>query len=597
MDKDPHTSSGDRRYTAPSPMDQTPTEELHVAPGQGQDAQPDKEKKHEKLEVDFAIAFGETVASKLPKSMVDRINKSDVLRAKAKQMEDDGVGRIIEGRPELVQKLLAGFGLEAEVQAKNSTEPAPSGAETTETPDNDDTETDEDKLHDEYVDDQNSYEAILASKSRILDRVLFARYKWQKKWREASFQRYRQRNPDMSLDDAAEKFEKRRAKRHWITLGAGAAALVGAGLVARYGFDHQGNGGSGGDTPDALGGGTGGGGNTEYTNFRDYFNAPDPSKMLDKLHHANDLTPGIPGLSGLDKDASVATLEEYFRGNPNITASWASHLGIDGAPEMPPIDQLQSSDAAVISYNERVNEWADYLRNNPAVRKDVTEQMVSALRDGELGQKITLRPGYLSSGSNNTLGTPIYGTDPGEVFVDPYVGYSNTEAVEWTVNGKTILVEPHCGQIAFQPQEVAQSTPVYNAPAQHHVAPPAHSTPPAPRPEVPSPTQPTPETPPVQPEVPTPEPETPPPSLPPKGVEFGRDATPMGPGDLKPPAPVERHVEVPVVGGRTIIEDITAPSRESSAQVPSAQVEIPTISGPSGSVGDSAANGGKVTGP
>lgn len=610
---------GERSHTAPRPTDTEQAKPIGLyfeKPSEGPSHEEEK-----RTEIDAVEAFGSTVASKMPPELLDRINKSDKLYFIAIDMAKNGVGAKLDSNPDLAAKLLRGFGVNIEDATASTTSegqqppriarpgeqsPAPAGPERD--PEEADGDDDDAIVRQELQDDSkfNKFGAnAYAVQAGLLGKFAEWRQKRAAKRREKYIQQFYEDNPGEGASQAdieayIDARENKRRKSLIYTAGAVAVAGV-AGYTFYRVFGGETGGGGGGSN--ALDQKSGGGGGHEYTNFRDYFSTPDTSKLTDKLHHANDFSPGNVPLSNMDKQGAVDNLSEMFRGNPNITASWASQMDIPGAPKMPDLSTLQNSDAAVIKYNQEVSAWADTLRNDPALRKQVTEQMLTALKDGNLGDKITLRPGYLSEGSNNTLGTSIYGTKPGETFVDPSVGYSNVEAVEWKLpNGKTILVETGCNQLAMQGAE-----PVYQAPAQTHNAPAQHYTPPqqpSSRPPVEHqpPSQPTPDTPTDTPDVPTPEPEPEPTPTPNVGKGMERnDGVPdiQGPGELKVPDVVQQFIDTPAVtGGEPIRDSLNTPIPAETGANLNNGISTPDItSGPTGNAGLDGPQSGKVAEP
>ena len=69
-------SGGERRFTAPSPYDEE-TKEIKIT--NEQDSAEPSHEQEKRVEIDPVEAFGATVAAKLPKELLDRINKSDKL--------------------------------------------------------------------------------------------------------------------------------------------------------------------------------------------------------------------------------------------------------------------------------------------------------------------------------------------------------------------------------------------------------------------------------------------------------------------------------------------------------------------------------------
>lgn len=602
MNNEPSSPLGERKFTAPSGFAEAPTEEIRVRPASevAKDEQPtegtaETQSSHEKDPIDLAVAFGPSVMSKLNPDIIEKISKSDKLRAMAQKMIDKNLGQELEKHKDLQDRLLKGFGLGTT-----------SGAEVQQTQTRDITDSEPTENDDEYElgEIQNSaLTETLGTRYPILGKLIGKRNEHRKKSRDRTFQKLLDRYPDESVDEVKERLKKRERRMSYGKVVGFGAAAVGAYFAVRYGIGHlSGGGGSGHNalTDNQPSGGNGGG--HEYTNFRDYFNKPNTA-LSDQLHHANDMSAGIPGMHELNKDLAIDQIGDMLKGNKNITAMVASQLGIGGGPKMPDLSTLQGSDTSVIDYNHQVNEWANFLGSHPDVRKDVTEQVISALKDGKMGDKITLRPGYLSTGSNNTLGTSIYGTQPGEVFVDPSVGYHDVEAVTWEINGKTVYWETGCGQLAFQsdyvppvPQAPAYTPPVHNTPS---YVPPVHETPPpqAPPPEVAPPPPSVPETPPI-PETPT-VPELPPPTHTPKGPETGNDfSSPMGPGDFKLPDAVQGPTTVTTPRGTNILEDIfKGPQSESSAQIPNTAPSAPDLGPVTNSAGSDGPQSGEITSP
>ncbi len=333
--------------------------------------------------------------------------------------------------------------------------------------------------------------------------------------------------------------------------------------------------------------------------------------MVNALHHANDISPGLAGLEALNKADALNQMKEMFHGNPNITAMYASQLNIPGAPKMPDISLLQSSDPSVIEYNQKINEYGELLKGNPELRNDITQQMLDKLDGGSLGNKITLQPGYLSTGSNNSLSQYIYGTRPSidgqtnQVFVDPEVWYNDADAVEWHLSdGTTILVEPHCGQIAYQPPvhvsapaAVYQPTPSHNSPLPTPDSPPpSHSTPPG-TPDIPG-TPDTPDTPgtPDNPDNPNP------PADAPKTDDFelpdGFVPRPAHTEPAGPPIDVQQTAPAPAPAPNRV--DLPPPPTDSSSNAPGSasgiQLDTPAPdvqpTGPVGNAGNSGVTNG-----
>lgn len=615
-------SGGERRFTAPSPYDEE-TKEIKIT--NEQDSAEPSHEQEKRVEIDPVEAFGATVAAKLPKELLDRINKSDKLYFIAADMMKSGVGAKLDKNPDLAAKLLRGFGVNIDEAAptqapaatgeqrppqiaRPDTQPAPSdGPESDDDYDEDDYADGDDEMVRQELQDDSKFNKFGANayvaQTRMLGKFAEWRQKRAAKRREKYIQQFHEDNPGEGASQAdieayVDARENKRRKSLIIVAGSVAVAAA-TGFVAWKVFGGE-HGGGGGVTPDQHPDAP----NAE--NFNDYFNTPDVSKLTDKLHHANDFSPGNIPLSNLDKQGAIDNLSEMFRGNPNITASWASQMDIPGAPKMPDLSTLQNSDAAVIKYNQEVSAWADTLRNDPALRKQVTEQMLTALKDGNLGDKITLRPGYLSEGSNNTLATSIYGTKPGETFVDPSVGYSNVEAVEWKLpNGKTILVETGCNQLAMQGPEPVYQAPVqtYNAaPAQHYdtTPTPQRHTPPAEQtpntPDTPGTTPPdnTPDTPTDT----TPEPEPTPNTV--KGMERN-DGTPniLGSGELKVPDAVQQFLDTPATtGGAPIHDTLNTPLQTETGAGMNTGVQTPDItSGPTGNADLGGPQSGITTSP
>lgn len=259
--------------------------------------------------------------------------------------------------------------------------------------------------------------------------------------------------------------ESKRSRRNRILLGAGAltAAAIAAGSYWYFIGRHNG-----------TGTGNGGGANHEGASdqfnmpkagngqdiisenqLHDYFNMPNPMENA----KGNNLTGGNEALANMDKAGAVANLENAFRGDTHMTAMWASQLGIPGAPEMPSLEVLRNDPGAANAYNIRVNDWADTLNNDVRLRADVTNQLMEKVNSGALGDKITLNPGYMSTGRNNAPeGTQgiIFGAESGEVFLDTEVWKSDVPAVELVIDGHTYLWEPGCDQLAYQGPAIQQ---------------------------------------------------------------------------------------------------------------------------------------------
>ncbi|MDB5183349.1 MAG: hypothetical protein JWO07_30 [Candidatus Saccharibacteria bacterium] len=285
--------------------------------------------------------------------------------------------------------------------------------------------------------------------------------------RAAKRTKHEQELRDKGMTDAVEikkeldKRERRTKILSRVAIGIASAAAAG---LAIYGYEHfkylLDNRTGAGSTPKVNDLPPSSAGSPSQEQLKHVFDTmPDTSKMTDKLHHANDFSPGNPALSANDKAGAIKNVTEMFQGNPNITAMWASQLHIPGAPVMPPVDVMQHSDAAVSAFNIKVNDWGTYLHDNPTAYNNVISQITDKLNKGTIGNEITLRPGYMSPGANNSLTQLIYGAKPSapgshdahQVFMDPSVGYGDQKAREYIIDGQTYCWDEYCNQLSIQP--------------------------------------------------------------------------------------------------------------------------------------------------
>mgnify|MGYP000495303242 CR=1 FL=1 len=370
--------------------------------------------------------------------------------------------------------------------------------------------TDEDPENEESDDAQTGERAgvganALTTKTRI-EAWLSERRQKSKAKRAERRREYTQELLDQGIDpvkvrEMVNKRERNRTIRNRIIMGVTALA---AGGVTWYLFDRFGG-------SNASGGGADGewkipkaGAGQDIISenqLHDYFNMPNPMESA----NGNNLTGGNEALANMDKAGAVANLENAFRGDTHMTAMWASQLGIPGAPEMPSLDILRNDPNAANVFNVQINDWADTLNNDVRLRADVTNQLIEKVNGGSLGDKITLNPGYMSTGRYNAPeGSQglIFGAGPGEVFLDTEVWKSDVPAIELVIDGHTYLWEPGCDQLAYQGPVVEQPTwtPQYSAPSAPETSYVTHnpSTPTPSTPETPStPTTPSEPTPPV----------------------------------------------------------------------------------------------------
>lgn len=424
----------------------------------------------EQLQEILMNALGAKVTEKLSPRMRDRLQKEEHLRTIINEMTAENIGSKINASKIYVDRLVGLFdaddaraavdrlttGVGGEAPAPTATTPAAPNLPTTGSP---------------------------ADQAPTGDAGLQARgFAFITNWRIRAAEKREARAQKLREEGyTEEQIKKKEIIRKRVRWGLGAAGLIAAGTATWF-LIHR----HGGSTGGGNGGQVPGGAPSGHEGAADYFNMPDTSKMADKLQHPNDFAPSNPYLLGnFNKDQAIQHINDTLRGNPNITAMWASQLHISGAPTMPSIQELRNSDSVTSAFNIKVNDWGQYLQDNPKIRSDVTNQIIEKLHNANWGDTETLRYGYMSPGANNTAGQIIYGarpaagTSPHEAFIDPSVGYGNEQGRVITIDGQTYDLLT-CDQLSEQPpvQAYAAFTPgPVSAPVQE-VVPPSVEQPP-----------------------------------------------------------------------------------------------------------------------
>ena len=494
-------------------------------------------------------ALGATVSAGLSPEMIERLRTEKELNECIERMNKNGRGTEIE-REQANIELFQGIFNRAEaraaaaaVNAKGANHEAPAAA---------------DEGDDE--DEEDDTDPASVGRVGVGARLMAFNMNRQNKKEERRAKRredLKEKHPDWSDEQIEKRLDRGDKIRFVSKVAMGAAAVFGGIMAVKYGADHGLFGGSGSGVKDQAPNLNPNNPNTDPSqhNLNDYFNVH-PDKAL---HHANDFWPGSEALARGDKEGALKDLEQMFRSNPNTTAMWASKVnlqlpdGLDGMPQLPKVpsvDVLQNDPAAVSAYNEQVNKVGEWLNGHPEARFKFTNSLLDAFKNGTLGDSETLRPGYISTGTNNTAGMFYAGTQPpvtgkpNQAFVDSYVGYTDVKAHNWNVNGQNVLVEDNCLQWAEQ-GPVKQVQVSYNAPVGTSTTPvrevvtqqPPITTPPEVTPPVVTPPEVTP--PEVTPPEVTPPEVTPPPYVKGPALDDGNVA-PAGSGVLKTPDIVQQ---------------------------------------------------------
>ena len=413
-----------------------------------------------------ANALGETVFATLSDTMVERLRTEKDLNEIIEGMNINGRGTTIEGKPELIERFM---GIFARAEARAATAAVNKKGTNPDAPTDGEDDTDED-------DDAPVGRVGLTARAMAFGANRQAKKEEKRARRIADLRA--QGHDDAEIQRRLERGDKIRAISKY---AMAAVAIVGGGMAIKYGADHGWFSGGGSGAKDQLPAPGNPNVDPNQHNLNDYFNV-----HADKpLHHANDFWPGSEALANGNKEGATKDLETMFRSNPNVAAMWASELGLptpDGVtdmpqiPTMPSIDVIQSDPGAVSAFDAKINALGDWLNGHPEVRLKLTNELVDAFKNGNLGNQITLEPGYISTGTNNTAGMffagsrpPIAG-QPNQTFLDSYVGYDDVKAHVWTINGKDYIVEDNCLQLAKVPVHQIAAQPVASVPVVSHPA-------------------------------------------------------------------------------------------------------------------------------
>lgn len=577
-------------FSAPSPADSNPTEQLNIAP-----VAYSQEVERETIDIlnraDIVDAIGPKLTGRLSLSALERLGSDPRFkeaRGVLRDMRDKDLGRVIDGDETLTQNMV-------NVLKKHF-------------PDEFDNNADHESESDHETEQDfaptglpTQAEADIDAREKTLTRRLAARAAGAGQavfWALGSpinaakhlatkfvlFPGDRQQRWNEKFKNMPESEQRKYRNRSRLVLGtamAGMAIYMGYRLYG--GMDHGGGGGVGNhpnpdDAPEPP--------QVERNGHGPFTYIPDEDPARSKLKHGNDWGPAVVGTP--DDHGKPAGYAQFFnerlKKSPEQLSATLSEFGLNG------------KDASAI------NDLADKMRTDPKLMEQKYNQLMDHIRDWKTYE--------IRNGSD--VGSYYEKVNPdGSVTLayDDYVNESAKRGVygaDWDryiviegPNGEKHHFHPACG---MQPSHFLPPRPVYkpvyhaqqyHSPQQQVYHAPRPRTPqnpvyhPTPRPQAPPPEAPPPPPPELPPDIPPP----PPPPPPPPEAKGPTDGVfpPLGPGQFEANGPnftAPSIVSRPAPnGGGNIIDSIFGGHNETGIKINLPKIDIPKISGPVGSSG------------